>query len=351
MSIPIYAYVIEKFFTEVLDPILKLYVYDGYTALANHLRVPLGAAVILFITILGLSIMQGWAKLSLGNFVKIALKLGLIYTFAMHWAIFSQYIVAGIEGSAGHIGDWLIQATPIPIPQFAGTHINGALQSVLIEITKIGTWVWRSGGSFNLGPYVTAILIFAFGYAMLLVAIFEIVLAKIMLAILFTTAPLFIAFTLFKPTHGYFDRWLGLIAGYAFLLIFISAVLALVLNFAQWAIGDMYLNPPADFSLVSFVPAMMVCFIGIGIMLKVAQLAQSIGGAVTTTSGSELLAGTLGGVVGAGLSTAGMGKSILSSVGGVSGGINKLGQFLGEKTTNASAAMMKGIQSRLQRGE
>ena len=114
MPVPIYADVIERFFTEALDPILHNYVYNGYQALASHLRVPLGTAVVLYIALMGLSISQGWIKLSMGNFIKSALKIGLIYTFAMNWALFSSWVVDGVQGSAGQIGDWLVSATPIP---------------------------------------------------------------------------------------------------------------------------------------------------------------------------------------------------------------------------------------------
>jgi len=298
MTTPGYTTVIERFFHEALEPILHNYIFNGYTALSNHLKYPLGIAVVLFIVLLGISISQGWVKLSMGNFVKATIKIGLIYTFAMNWAVFSQWIVDGIQKSAGQIGDWLIRATPIPLPQFAGTGIDGAMQSVLIEFTKIGNWIWATGSWHTWGPYLTAMMVWGFGYAMILVGLFEIVLAKIMLAILFTTAPLFICFTLFKSTHSYFDRWLGLVVGYAFLLIFVSSVLGLALSFAQWAIADTFISHAAGLQLVGFIPAMLVGFMGIGIILKTAQLAQSIGGSVCTASGSQLLAGAVGGFIG-----------------------------------------------------
>jgi len=191
-----------------------------------------------------------------------------------------------------------ISATPVPIPHFAGTGIDGAMQSVFIEFTKIGEWVWNRGSWHNVGPRFTAVLIWGFGYAMILVAVFELVLAKIMMAVLLATAPLFVGFTLFKPTHGFFDRWLGACAGYALLTLFVSSMLALSLSIAQWAIAGTYLDKALNVSLVGFIPVMVVGFIGVGVILKAAQLAQAIGGTVTTSSGSALLAGTIGGAVG-----------------------------------------------------
>lgn len=289
--------IIIELFSE-LDLLLHNYVYNGYNALAHALKYPLGLAITLYIVILGMSIMHGWVKVSMGNFVKSALKIGLIYVFAMNWSFFSDYAVQLIQGGAGDIGNVLIKATPMAVPDFENSGINGAMQLVLTEFTTVGDLVWNKGGFSNISPYFTAIVIWGFGYALILVSVFELALAKIMLSILFATAPLFVSFTLFKPTHGFFDRWLGAIVGFGLLLIFVSAMLALALSVAQWAIVDMFASKAAGVNLVGYVPVMVVGFLGIGIILRASNLAQSIGGAVTTSSASSLLAGTIGGAVG-----------------------------------------------------
>ena len=300
MAITFYYTIIERLFTE-LDLLLNNFVFNSYSALANYLKTPLGLSIVLYIILMGLSISQGWVKLAMGNLVKASIKLAFIYMGAMNWGWFSFYVVDLLNKGAGEIGSVLVAATPIPIPHFAGEGINGAMQSVLIEITKIGSWIWNQGAWNNMSPCFTAALIFGFGAVLILVAIFELVLAKIMLAILFSTAPLFISFTLFKTTHGFFDRWLGSCVGFALLMIFISSMLALDLSLLQWSIAGMYASHATNIPLVGFVPVMIVGFIGIGILLKSAHLAQSIGGCVSITSGSALLAGTVGGAVAGGL--------------------------------------------------
>lgn len=292
-----YLTIIERLFTE-LNLLLRNTVFNGYTALVSYLRKPLGLAVVLYISLMGLAISQGWLKLSMGNLVRSTLKIGFIYMAAMNWSWFSHYVVDFINKGAGQIGSVLISATPVPIPRFSGEGINGAMQTVLIEFTEIGNWIWNKGAWNHPAPCFTALLIWGFGYMLILVAVFELVLAKIMLAILFSTAPLFVSFTLFKVTHGIFDRWLGACIGFALLMIFISSMLALALSIAQWAIAGTYISRAIDISLVGFIPIMIVGFIGTGILLKASHLAQSIGGTITIASGSTLLAGTIGGILG-----------------------------------------------------
>ncbi len=323
MPIPSYMTIVEKLFTE-LNVLLNDYVFHGYNALVAYLKVPLGLAMVLYIVLMGLSITQGWMKLSMGNLVKSSLKLGAIYLAIMNWGWFNHTVVGLISSGAGQIGDVLVNATPLPLPHSTGGGIYGAMQSVLIEFTQIGTWVWDRGSSHAFGPRFNALLIWGFGYALIMVALFELILAKIMLAVLFAIAPLFVGFTLFKPTQGFFDRWLGACVGFGLLTIFVSSMLTIALCFAQWAIAGTFADHAEHLSLVGFVPVMIVGFMGIGIILKAAQLAQSIGSAVTTSSGSSLLAGTIGGAVGSALSTVKMPVSAVGEVNSATSAMNAI---------------------------
>ncbi len=303
-----YSNVIDSFFSQALNPILHNFVYNAYTILANHLKYPLGLAVILYITLMGTSIMMGWTKLSINVFVKSAIKIALIYTFALNWGIFSQWIVTGIQGSAEQLGNWLLSATPIHIPQLGGSGIEGALQSVLTEVVRLSQWIFDQGSWHELGPCISAYFLLIFGSAVVVVGFFEIVLAKIMLAILFATAPLFISFTLFEKTHSFFDRWLGQIIGFSFLMIFVMVVLALSMSFMQWAIGDSYNQHGGTVTMLGFIPVMLVGILGVGLVIKVSHMAQSLGGAVSTVSGQQFIAGAVGGFVGGALAINRMGE-------------------------------------------
>jgi type IV secretion system protein VirB6 len=346
-GIPSYSTIVLRLSNQI-DLILKSFVYNGYQAVADHLRYPLGLAVTLYIIILGISISQGWVKLSFGNFTKSCLKIGLIYSLGMHWSTFSFYIVKGIEGSAGQIGDWLINATPITIPHFAGEGINGGLQSVLIEVTKVGLWTWHRGKLYNYTPFFTAVVIWAFGYAALMLAVIEILMAKMMIAILFTVAPLFVAFTVFKATHGFFDKWLGVICGFVFFLILIPAGVALMLNCLQWTLVGEYANHSQGLNVVGFVPVVMVSVLSVLLILKITAYAHVIGGSVATSAGSALVAGFIGGSIGAGVAGVRHGRAAVSSTLGAAGKLAKVGD---RATGRVASRAMGALKQRLQSGK
>ena len=346
MTAPIYSNIINQVFS-LLNQDLNSYVYDGYSTLASHLQYPLGLAVVLYFTILGLSISQGWVQLSAGVFTKAVIKLGLIYMFAMHWSNFSEYAISGIQKSAGQIGDWLVNASPVSIPDFGGSGIDGALQSVLTEVTRLGAWTWDKGSISNWSPYFCAICIWLFGFASLVLAVIEIILANMMLAVLFSLAPLFIGFTLFKPTHGMFDRWVGSICGFALFLVMIPAVVTLGLSFIQFVIQDQYASQAANITLVDWVPVMIAGLINLTLILKISDYAKSIGGGVSIGSGSAMLAGAVGGFIGGTFSSVNFAKSSGIAAGQVVSGVKSGFSKSGDVASN----VMNAIRSKLRGGQ
>ena len=127
-------------------------------------------------------------------------------------------------------------------------------------------------------------------------------------------------------------------------MIFVSSMLGLAMTLAQWSIAGMYADHALGISIVGFVPIMVVGFIGVGIISRAAQLAQSIGGTVTTTSGSALLAGTVGGMMGGSLSTLKMPMAAAGQAGG-------LISTIGRGPVGGATAAMKMIRQQLMKGE
>ena len=107
-------------------------------------------------------------------------------------------------------------------------------------------------------------------------------LAKSMLALLFTLAPLFISMTLYKQTQRLFDRWLGAILGFALFLVMIPAALVITMNFMDWAIGGTYTSRAVNVSAMSWVPVMFAGALNFVMIKCVAQYAKLIGLSIST---------------------------------------------------------------------
>ena len=286
MPIPVYTDIINGLF-QLLDQLLDNYVYSGYSALAEHMRAPLGLAIILYFCVMGISMSQGWMRLSMATLVHTALKISLIYVFAMSWNQLSYFVVHGIEESANQIGSWMLQASPVHFPYETNT-VNDALQSVLTRVTEIGSWTWKQGNVYKWTPFFTATMIWLFGYAGLVLAVTEMLLAKFMLALLFTFAPLFIPMALYKQTQGIFDRWLGIIVGFSFLLMMMPSALVITMNFMDWGIGGTYASRAANISAMSWVPVMFAGVLNFVMVHCVARYSKLMGASIVTMTESPL---------------------------------------------------------------
>ena len=88
----------------------------------------------------------------------------------------------------------LISANPLHIPGF--NSVNAALQQALIEFMMVSKLFYNSAGWSNIAAFVQGFGVQVMGYIMVGVALFEITLAKVMLAVLFTLMPVFVCFCL-----------------------------------------------------------------------------------------------------------------------------------------------------------
>lgn len=295
----LYTTLVEEILTEI-DVLLDKYVVDGYQALAGYLEVPLGVAIVFFFVCYGMALTQGWVKGSMAELTKSIFKIGMIYYLGMNWGHFSDYVMTLFYDAAGQIGDILVNASPVHLPTLGGEGINGALQSILIELMKISEWIIKTGSWTNWMPIIEGVAMGAAAVMLVGFAILEMIIAKCMLSILFVLAPLFIAFTLFESTQTFFDRWLGACVGYAMLMIFICAGLGLVVAIDQWALADVYDSEAAGLKGIDVSVLVLVTFVCFGILKRISILAMSIGGSITSVSGSEMFASAVGGVMGKG---------------------------------------------------
>jgi len=207
-----------------IDRLTNHFVFDGYSALASLLKAPLGAMIVLYIVLMGYAIARGVIEKPQQELFKFAIRSGMIYMTAMNWDFFASHVRDLFVVGSESISTTLMQAIH---KEAMGGSINQGLQNVLNEILKLGGDLFDAGSIRKLTPYFAGIMVFFSGSITVGLAFIEIVIAKIMLAVTLCTAPLFITFTLFEQTKSFFERWLGVLAGFSFVLIFVSSVVGL----------------------------------------------------------------------------------------------------------------------------
>ena len=117
----------------------------------------------------------------------------------------------------------------------------------------------------------------------------QVSLAKMMLSLLFVLLPLFVCFCFFESTRRVFDRYVGLLVGYAFMLVLVYGVLALGLSLLSFVMQDMTDRTALMIGFFGLVPLFLVSFIVIGLFMKSASMAYQLGSAIGAASGAFLL--------------------------------------------------------------
>lgn len=276
-----------------IEASLNNFVFSGYQAASNYLKIPLGIIAALYVAILGYSIMMCWVRVSMGNFVKAVLKIGFIYMLVTQWGWVSEYIVNFINQATGEIGEALVRVSPMHISE--GKGVYGALQEILSGFANLGGRVIAAGNWHMFSPFLDGAVILAVGFILVGFALFQLILAKCLLAILFVFTPLMALACFFKPTHAIFDRWLGSIVGVFLLQLFIITALAFALSLSNWWIEFHKLDSAIQIGNADSWSVILIGIISIGLILKVSHIANNIGMAVNSANASNLIGGVISG--------------------------------------------------------
>lgn len=328
-----------------VDQLTNHFVFDGYSALSALLKAPLGSMIVLYIVLMGYAIARGIIERPQHELLRFSIKAGLIYMSAMNWDWFASHVRDLFIVGSESIASTLMQS--IHKSHMPGS-INQGIQNVLNEILKLGTTLFDAGSLRKLTPYFAGMMVFLSGSITIGLAFIEIVIAKLMLAVTLCTAPLFIMFTLFDQTKSFFERWLGVLTGFAFVLIFVSSVVGLCIHLLHWVTNALSGNTE-QLTASIWVPIFIVACLCVMGITQAVSIGKSIGGSLCTSGGASMVSGFVGGSIGAwGISKTMIQKPISISRQGLGGTSNLL-----EKSKQVGAAsqnLWKQLHKNLRRG-
>lgn len=287
---------VESIFLAV-DTVTEHYVYNGYTALVGKLNYILAPLFMLAVALKGYKM---WfdGEVKLNEFWYFTAKIGFIYGIGLSWGQFSKLFMGLFQSAIDTFGSALLSANPLHIPGI--TSINMSLQLTSNIIDFITSALFQQAGITHLGLFFYAGLIWIIGYAVIAIAMLEMIIAKIMMAVLFTVAPIMIVSTLFKTTKGVFDRWLGNLIGFSMLLIMISAMLGMIMGIIYDFMPITAVSqalPSSFFSglAVGIVPMLICLVIAIYAITKLSGMAMHIGGGASSAGIGAIVGGMMAG--------------------------------------------------------
>lgn len=333
METPVYSTFIISLISKI-DLVTQHFIATGFNSLGNYLQVPIATACTLLIILIGFGIMHGFVDMSVKTFSKIAYTIGGVNLFAFSWTWFNTYFIGLFLNVANEVSGFLIQGDTFHIPLLPGTGsgLTGALQTVLIESVKVGGWVMAQGGFTDWLPYFIGLTFMLSGTIVVGLAVVEVIVVKLYLAMLLAAAPFFICCYLFPQTKGIFDGWLNQLKGFAIALILVGIGVGLCMFLMHWVVGGYFLQEAVNVKLYSIVPLTIADTLCVILLIGVIPIAKQIGGA-NGGSGFSAVGGVVGSMAG---SMLGASAKSMSGVRSLASNSMKAGRRIGQEGLAAS---------------
>lgn len=217
-----------------IDITVNQYAFNSYRALAGEMQTTLKLMFMLSLIFMGINYQMGWIPATLQEMIKNFFRFVFIFVFATNWEIFSTTLYPILTTAPSQIGNVIMGAGT------GAGDINTALGGIFDRIVIVATNMIFKSDLSAIGTKILGFLLAGVGFALVIYAIFLIVLAKIALAILLGLAPLFLSFMMFATTRGLFEGWLRQLMNFALIPILTYSVLIFAVALVSPLAGGLY---------------------------------------------------------------------------------------------------------------
>ncbi|MDH5327709.1 MAG: type IV secretion system protein [Gammaproteobacteria bacterium] len=257
-----------------LDEGLHEYVFNVFTNLVNTYDGVITACGILYLAFYFAGIMRGVIQPSVNAATIHIVKFILIFSVLQYWEDWTEELYLLFTNGPGQVISAITSSIGF---RFQGTsNINAGADILAVKGFRTSTILFEKSGFTPLlmGAVVAGFTVVVVGYSALLI-----VSAKLVVAVLLGTTPIFMLFLLFENTRGFFEGWLRNLMTYIFIPILLYALLAVSLLLMERPLdaiqNDVNASALTFGSLLGFV---FVAFITIGLIRQIKGIASSIGG-------------------------------------------------------------------------
>lgn len=193
-----------------IDAVLAGYVTGSIAALMTYLGPVALASLTVWILIYGLAVMRGEVSEPVQMFAWKMVKNALILTFATSAGIYQANVIEASNGlMAGLVTSFAPPGSPLADLDSVWAVLdtfNDKASTLVLEVLKEGVL------SLDAIVGVFAGVVFSLGNTLFeVVALYVVVVAKVVMTFVLAVGPLFILCLLFRPTSQFFFSWLGLL--------------------------------------------------------------------------------------------------------------------------------------------
>ncbi|XNO40655.1 type IV secretion system protein (plasmid) [Sinorhizobium meliloti] len=289
----------------------------------------------------GLQLFMGTARVSVSEIIGRVARMLIILALVREWDYFNTLFYSWLNNTPEDVGRAILTATGTGI-----TEPTNGLSMIWKTANEAASAFAEQSGYFAVLPSMIGFLIMLAVAVFIAVALAILLLAKVMMWVLIGTAPIFIGCMLFQQTRGMGVAWFQQVLMYALIPLFVYVVAAFLISAMDPELTKVTSAAnQRELQLSDISAFLLLCAAGAFVLFNIQVLAQGITGGVAAGIGNVArTVGRFAGISGP-ISTLSGGQRLAGSIG--TAGIQARARIQEGMRTNIRNAAAEAMQNRI----
>lgn len=289
----------------------------------------------------GLQLFMGTARISVSEIIGRVARMLIILALVREWDYFNALFYSWLNNTPEDVGRAILTATGTGI-----TEPTNGLSMIWKTANEAASAFAEQSGYFAVLPSMIGFLIMLAVAVFIAVALAILLLAKVMMWVLIGTAPIFIGCMLFEQTRGMGVAWFQQVLMYALIPLFVYVVAAFLISAMDPELTKVTSAAnQRELQLSDISAFLLLCAAGAFVLFNIQVLAQGITGGVAAGIGNVARAvGRFAGISGP-ISTLSGGQRLAGSIGNA--GMQARARTQEGMRTNIRNAAAEAMQNRI----
>lgn len=271
-----------NFFNKI-DGVLSSYVSSTSSSVIGAFSGTATTLLMIYVALWGWMMIRGTINEPLRDGLQRIIKISLIWGFAMSVGTYQTQISNWVFNAPGDAAA-LVSGGSGGSPASEMGFLDNAQDQVYMAYQNETNQAAADGNAIgipDIGEEIFAYVILVVGSIMVLYGAFLYILSLVALAVLLAIGPIFIIALFFEASKPFFEKWIGMLFHYVFVVMLTAAVLSIILSVvnAYVTTANSQAGGSGSFTGVAF-PIVIISLVGALILMQVQTKASALSGGV-----------------------------------------------------------------------
>jgi type IV secretion system protein VirB6 len=263
---------------QTIQALLSGFIEKTYDFISTTFKTPLLICLLIYLILVGYGVLSGWFQLVWKDFSLLLIKLIGVTALMLNWAIFQAVLVNFFTmGSAE-----LVQTLTSHVFYQSSIPMHGTTESLsqglMVEVASVGLWVWKMASFSSPLPILLGLVLWICGVGVILYGFVQVMISKIMIALLLASAPFVLGFAFFATTSKVTWSWLELLLSNFMTLLLVSIALNLSFYLLHTMFDELYQTQAKGIQVLQLIPVILMSALSFFMIKRCVLAAQHMGG-------------------------------------------------------------------------